>query len=294
MANRHFGRIGDVWKHLPLAEVLMLERPRRYWETHSGSASYPLTPSMERNYGVYYFWERSRASPELASCRYRQALAHSAFRVDRPSRYPGSAQIAMEVLGPAAAYLLPDIDPDSVTSLRSTAADLQLLDAACPQVDGVTEISHAGYQLDANEVAATFALVDPFYPFEDTTGPVTPAELFCQLTAHGFKAMFWYGFDSLLHRADLHARIAEMLAEHGMHGATAPLWCGEVALVALGRPGFIVQPGTRGCGTLLANLAPSTTEQCAALGEALAVIYRDARFPDGEDGSLVFTPVRYW
>lgn len=294
MANRHFGRIGDVWKHLPLAEVLLLERPCRYWETHAGSASYPLTPSMERNYGVYYFWEHSPASPELAACRYRQALAHSTFRSDQPSRYPGSAQIAMESLGQDAGYLLPDLDPNSVVSLRSAAADLQLLDAACPQADGVTEIKRAEHQLDASEAAATFALVDPFYPFGDTTGPVTPAELFCQLAARGFKAMFWYGFDSLAHQAGLHARIAEILAEYGMHGATAPLWCGEVALTALGRPGFIVQPGTRGCGTLLANLAPSTTKRCDDLGAALAAIYCNARFPDGEDGSLVFTPVRYW
>ncbi len=294
MANRHFGRIGDVWKHLPLAEILALERPCRYWETHAGSAFYPLTTSMERNYGVHYFWEHSLAAPELAVCRYRKALAHSAFRSDRPSRYPGSAQIAMEILGQAAGYLLPDLDPDSVVSLRATAADLQLLDAACPQADGVTEIRRARSQLDASEVAATFVLVDPFYPFGDTTGSVTPAELFCQLAACGFKAMFWYGFDSLTHRTDLHARIAETLAKHGIYVATSPLWCGEVALTALDRPGFIVQPGTRGCGTLLANLAPSTTQRCVDLGEALAVIYRNARFPGGEDGSLVFTPVQYW
>ncbi len=160
MANRHFGRIGDVWKHLPLAEILLLERPRRYWETHAGSACYPLTPSMERNYGVYYFWEHSPASPELASCRYRQALAHSAFRSNRPSRYPGSAQIAMEILGQAAVYLLPDLDLNSVVSLRGAAAGLQLLNATCPQVDGVTEIRRAGCRLDASEAAATFALVD--------------------------------------------------------------------------------------------------------------------------------------
>ncbi|MGQ0774659.1 MAG: hypothetical protein ACT4NY_09610 [Pseudonocardiales bacterium] len=294
MANRHFGRIGDVWKHLPLAEILLLERPRRYWETHAGSAAYPLTPSMERNYGVYYFWEHSLASPELASCRYRRALAYSTFRSDRPSRYPGSAQIAMEILGQTASYLLPDLDPNSAVSLRRAAVDLQLLDATCPQVDGVTEIRRAGYQLDASEATVTFALIDPFYPFGDTTGPVTPAELFCQLAARGFKAMFWYGFDSLALQADLHARIAELLAESGIYGATAPLWCGEVALTALGRRGFMVQPGTRGCGTLLANLAPSTTKRCANLGAALDAIYRNARFSGGEDGSLIFNSVRYW
>ncbi|MGH3888074.1 MAG: hypothetical protein ACRDSZ_16190 [Pseudonocardiaceae bacterium] len=268
-----------------------MERPCRYWETHAGSAFYPLDASMERNYGVYYFWEHSLASPKLAVCRYRKALAHSAFRSDRPSRYPGSAQIAMEILGQAAGYLLPDLDPDSVVSLRGAAADLQLLDVACPQSDGVTEIRRARSQLDASEAAATFVLIDPFYPFGDTTGSVTPAELFCQLAACGFKAMFWYGFDSLTQRTDLHARIAETLAEHG---ATSPLWCGEIALTALDRPGFIVQPGTRGCGILLANVAPSTTQRCVDLGEALAAIYRNARFPDGEDGSVVFTPVQYW
>jgi hypothetical protein len=82
---------------------------------------------MERNYGVYYFWEHSPASPKLASCRYRQALAHSTFRSDRPSRYPGSAQIAMEILGQAAVYLLSDLDLNSVVSLRGAAADLQIL-----------------------------------------------------------------------------------------------------------------------------------------------------------------------
>jgi hypothetical protein len=33
MANTHYGEIGDIWKHLPLAEILAIERPRRYWES---------------------------------------------------------------------------------------------------------------------------------------------------------------------------------------------------------------------------------------------------------------------
>ncbi|WP_239338540.1 23S rRNA (adenine(2030)-N(6))-methyltransferase RlmJ [Frankia sp. CiP3] len=294
MANRHFGRIGDVWKHLPLADILLLERPRRYWETHAGSASYPLTPSMERDYGVYHFWEHSRASPHLAVCRYRQTLAHSAFRCDRPSLYPGSSLIAMEILGQATVYLLPDLDGDSVTSLDQAAADRQLPDVAYPQADGVTEIRRAADNVATADVRATFVLVDPFYPFGDTTGSVTPVDLFCQVAARGFMAMFWYGFDSIAHRVELHARIAEILMEYGICGATSPLWCGEVALAALGRPGFAVQPGTRGCGILLANLALATSQRCADLGEALAAIYSTARFPDGEDGSLHFSTVTYW
>ena len=40
MANRHFGKIADVWKHAALAEVLELEPPGRYAETHAGSGAY--------------------------------------------------------------------------------------------------------------------------------------------------------------------------------------------------------------------------------------------------------------
>src|SRR5919201_4868027 len=50
MANPHFARIGDVWKHGPLVEVLTTMRPDLYAETHAGSAAYQLTPSPERGY----------------------------------------------------------------------------------------------------------------------------------------------------------------------------------------------------------------------------------------------------
>jgi len=33
MANRHYGKIGDVWKHLVLAELLQSEAPEACAET---------------------------------------------------------------------------------------------------------------------------------------------------------------------------------------------------------------------------------------------------------------------
>jgi hypothetical protein len=38
--NNHFAELGDVWKHLPLAEILRINPPRHYWETYAGSPSY--------------------------------------------------------------------------------------------------------------------------------------------------------------------------------------------------------------------------------------------------------------
>ncbi|MFW5653911.1 MAG: hypothetical protein ACOC0P_07675 [Planctomycetota bacterium] len=55
MANHHFGNFGDLWKHLPLAEVLALGHPNRHWETHAGSALYAMTPARGRDHGILWY-----------------------------------------------------------------------------------------------------------------------------------------------------------------------------------------------------------------------------------------------
>ena len=50
MANTHFGKLADVWKHLPLAEILAIERPPTYWETHAGGGAYAMADDPERRY----------------------------------------------------------------------------------------------------------------------------------------------------------------------------------------------------------------------------------------------------
>jgi len=51
MANRHFGKISDVWKHAVLAEVLEREPPGCYAETHAGSGAYAVVHDREREFG---------------------------------------------------------------------------------------------------------------------------------------------------------------------------------------------------------------------------------------------------
>jgi 23S rRNA A2030 N6-methylase RlmJ len=111
MANHHYGRIGDIWKHLPLAEILEIEQPAEYWESHGGSARYPLTHSWQRDFGVFYFLAHAAKSEALNASRYRKVLAECG------DFYPGSSEIAKRVLGPDTAFLLCDTDPESVRSL---------------------------------------------------------------------------------------------------------------------------------------------------------------------------------
>ena len=117
VANQHFGNLGDVWKHIILAEAVAREQPSYYWETHAGSASYPLSHSPARDYGVHYLLEHVRQNSRLAHSAYFEELTQLQRDEDSPT-YPGSALLAMRLLRGSAEYLLADLDvgPEQVGS----------------------------------------------------------------------------------------------------------------------------------------------------------------------------------
>jgi 23S rRNA A2030 N6-methylase RlmJ len=75
MANRHFGKISDVWKHGALAEVLEREPPARYAETHAGSGAYAVVHDREREFGILRFLEVAPRFAALARSQYRAVTA---------------------------------------------------------------------------------------------------------------------------------------------------------------------------------------------------------------------------
>jgi hypothetical protein len=75
MANRYFGNIADVWKHLALVEVLEQEAPAGYAETHAGSGAYAVVRDAEREFGLLRFLEVASKFPVLANRDTAQAVA---------------------------------------------------------------------------------------------------------------------------------------------------------------------------------------------------------------------------
>src|SRR5436190_22436686 len=94
-----------------LCEVLDLVRPSDYGESHAGSAWYEITPSAQRSYGALRFLDRAGASPPLASSRFRRSLLELVR--EQPGWYPGSAVLAMMILGSRAYYGLCAVDHES-------------------------------------------------------------------------------------------------------------------------------------------------------------------------------------
>jgi 23S rRNA (adenine2030-N6)-methyltransferase len=288
--NRYYGNIGDVWKHLVLTELLALEPPRRYWETHAGSASYPLTHSPDRDYGVYRFLEQSDRVPELAGSCYRAELRRLSGNGGAPSKYPGSALLAMRVLGDGAEYLLCDLDPESTASLRAAGNELGLAEQELVrEADGMTTVLEEARRLkgDPAEVIVT---IDPFEPFV-VAGGASALEVAAGLIESGFKVVYWYGYDAPEQRAYPVGMLPEYARETG-----ATVWCGDLMIAAArGHSEQEVEkllagaegPGA-GCGIVCGNFLQATSERCAQLGEGLAKAWQDAKLPNGSPGALEF------
>jgi 23S rRNA A2030 N6-methylase RlmJ len=283
MANVHYARIGDVWKHLPLAEVLSIERPGRYWESHAGSSTYPLTRSPERDYGVFYFLEHTNLSSALKSSAYRRLL-EPCERGSTPPTYPGSPLIALKLLkGAGEHFVFCDVDGASLANIAEDARALRVSAGRVRLVhgDGIPALEEELAGLAEGEASGTFLHVDPYRPLERERGGESPLGLFARAAEQGVGCMLWYGFDSRDARAVVPDALRKRIAGHA--------WYGEVCLHAedLSEVGF--DPGVLGCGVVVCNVGQEALAACSHLGEGLAHAYASARrLPNGRDGALEF------
>lgn len=290
MANRHFGNIGDVWKHAALVEVLEREPPGWYAETHAGSGAYAVVHDGERRFGILRFLEVAPRFAVLARSRYR-AIAASYVESDR-GLYPGSALLAMTVLGDASSYLLCDLDRESITDLRRWSRELGLHNCEVAEADGMAAVAA---WLDGGARGPGLVHIDPFDPYARGTGGYSALELAARVADSGARLVYWYGYEEPGAQALAHKQLAAL--------TRAPLWCGELMVTGasdplgdLGRgvPGRVpsgdgLNHRGAGFGIILANLQAGTAGACAALGNALSDAYAGAILADGGPGSLAFT-----
>ena len=274
MANRHFAALGDVWKHLPLAEILRLRPPAHYWETHAGSPAYSLTESPTRAHGAIRFLSVAPSDSALGACSYLESLR------SRPGIYPGSPTLAMSALGKNASYLFCDLDTESARDLRQAGAGF---DVRVVEADGVSTVLREadGAGVNPSEVLVH---IDPYDPHERLTpDSMTTVELAAALGGRGYRVFYWYGYESLDERGWARDEISR-LAPH------VKLWCGDTLI-----PSPFVFPersGVWGCGVVLANMTSAETETCARLGTALERIMVDDVLADNEPARLAFAVIQ--
>lgn len=279
MANPHFGTIGDVWKHLPLGDLLDRLRPARYWETHAGSGDYVLDRSWRREYGVFTLLREAPRAPTIDASRYLGLVRKLPPRDDGEPRYPGSSRLAMDVLGGEATYVLCDLDPASVGDLTRVVRELGLADVVrVERADGLATIWAAAQTLRPSDAASTFVLIDPFDESERSADDMDALDLFARLAVGGVPSGLWHGYDDVADRDAIGERAAAIGVTVRMLDIGTAFLRGETTL----------NPGVAGCGLFLTNVPADAVDHLERLGRQLEACYDEALMPDGTPGSLRF------
>lgn len=292
MANRHFAKVADVWKHLALAEVIAIERPARYWESHAGNASYRMADDAERRYGALHLFSAASGWSELDRSRYLARLRESVTHGEPPlpTTYPASPLLAMRELGPSCEYVFCDLDGNSVLDLATASDRLGLSsNVRSVEADGMATIAEALRRAD--DPARALAHVDPYDPRLPGPSGLSAIGLAGLLVTAGAGLVYWYGYDRSDRRCWASGEIADA-ANRGTSGTS--LWCGDILVTAAdgstlagGDLGLATTPGT-GFGIVCANVSERALEACRALGEELVHAYDGVPLPDGSAGGLDF------
>jgi 23S rRNA (adenine2030-N6)-methyltransferase len=286
VANQHFGNLGDVWKHIILAEAMAREQPSYYWETHAGSASYPLSHSPARDYGVHYLLEHVRQNSRLAHSAYFEELTQLQRDENSPT-YPGSALLAMRLLRGSAEYLLADLDQTSVRSLSDAASRLGLETPARVALgDGLATVRDASRDYEG-EPGEVLVHIDPFEPGSETEPGLSAVTLAADLGARGFRLLYWYGYDAPEERAWPWAPL---------RARSRSQWCGDLVVRSnLGGALPVTMSDISpliGCGVVATNLQNSTVAALESLGNELVSLYESSVLPHTDTpGALDFRTV---
>lgn len=282
MANRHFGKLADVWKHLVLCEVLAVDRPTRFFDTHAGHATYAMTADGERAYGVLGFLEIAEQEPALAGSAYLRLLNSQCPPGERLSHYPAGPMLAMLERRDACRFLFCDLDPESTASIRKAADDVGLAGQVdVVEADGASTVYDA---LNRHSMRQAVLYTDPFDHRAVGPAGLSPLDLAAKVAHGGAGVVYWYGYN----RADQRGWIFDVLRAEA---PTVTWWCGDLMVTAPdadlfdGDLGAATSPGT-GFGLVCANVSPTALGRCADLGRGLAAAYAGRRLPDGRTGDL--------
>lgn len=294
MANRHYAEIGDIWKHLPLTQILHAEQPAHYWESHAGSAVYTLELSPARDYGLVHFLRGGADNPLLRESVYYRLAAR--FIGNEPALYGASPALALAILGATEAdFLFCDTDAESIMNIGMMAPKLEVKGQRCRLVhgDGIGALHAATRAAQDADLAETLAFLDPFDPLDSLEDGPHSMDLFCDLTQCGVQTLVWYGYGTEQEQQAFHRALVNELKARQLDPLTHNLWIGEMRLNRVSGFNGGFNPGVLGCGLVCTNLNPSSLARCTQLGRALEGIYTGVILPDGQPGDLQFTPASF-
>ena len=146
--------------------------------------------------GFLRFLEVAPRFAVLARSPYR-AIAASYVESDR-GLYPGSALLAMTVLGDTTSYLLCDLDRESVSDLRRWSRELDLHNCEVAEADGMTAVAA---RLDSETRGPGWCTSIHSIEMPRAPGGYSALQLAARVADSGTGLVYWYGSTSPARKA---------------------------------------------------------------------------------------------
>lgn len=283
MGYTHYGRIGDIWKHLPLCNFLVNEKPRWYIETNSARPCYPLTRSTERDYGIYTILDNASESDVIMNSVFYKTLTNHGGKGAIPREYLGSPGLAMNVLRDnAEKYIFCDIEEEPLDAIRDYAVRIGLSNRVRTyKNDSIKTIDFLRNNLSPSD----FIHIDPYSISEKNAEEKTFFDTFLDSVAGGMKSMLWYGFDTNGQRREL-VNWMKAKAKSSFIRPGNKVIAIELYLSSIRENEVIVNPGVVGCGIAIGNLSQRSIHEFDGLADELVKIYQNSMIPGGHEGRL--------
>lgn len=270
MAYPHFGRIGDIWKHLPLCEIISHEEIKTYIETNSAYFDYKLEHSEEQNYGIGWLMHKSESFSVLKKTSY--------YRLIKPyyenNKYLGSCAQAIHLLQDIPdKYIFFDLDTDALKSIEKAVGKLELSHKIeTVNMDSASGLVNLIPELDSR----TFIHIDPYVIHEPNKDGHSYLDGFIKAAKKEIKCLLWYGFDTLRGKKEINDILVSTINEADILNVS----CDELILREIKEDSITINPGVLGCGILTANLTNQSIGTIKDFASLLVEIYRDSNLKE--------------
>jgi 23S rRNA (adenine2030-N6)-methyltransferase len=273
MPYKHAGEYGDVWKHLPLCEVLAIENPLRYHESNSAYSGYNISVTPYTEYGILKVLGLN--NDEFMNSEYYMVLKKNG--IDN-LRYTGSPGLAMEILSNNARYFFHDIEREALDDVEAFAKRKGLQDNVkifCG--DSIRAFMDKDYLIDDSD----FIFLDPYMPFDINEIGLNFFDIFIKAITAQAKTILWYGYGSLSDQQRILERLKYLASDNKVE-----IWSFDVWLKSVDAHGFEINPGVPGCGLACAYLSNESVSVMKKYLEFVERCYSHATY-NGHEASLL-------
>ena len=268
MTYKHYGKIGDIWKHLPLCNVISIESPNIYVETNSAHCEYSLAQSYEQKYGIYNFIEKAANFQLLKDSEYYK-LIHPYVNKDR---YLGSPALAISLIKDSAdKFIFFDTNIAALDNIKTYAIQNSLTD----KISVFNQDSIIGlFDLLPNLPDSTLIHIDPYFIDKESSNGKTYMDLFIKASEQGLKCFLWYGFNTLDYKNQLNDYIKSKLVQSNISST----YCSELIMEVIQKDSIVCNPGILGCGILTSNLSKDSYKVISEYSDLLIDLYKGTNY----------------